>query len=79
MKSWIILIATACVAWYITDVYSDSPLQTLVAPLLLTAIVIVAICKVMSSLLSKGSSASGADGTGSIDFIGSDNGGDSGS
>lgn len=81
MKSWLILIAAAIAAWYFTDVTSNSPVQTLVAPLLFTAIVIIAVCKIVATCVTKdGRKGATADG-GGVHFSGNgshDSGGDAG-
>lgn len=58
MKTWLILLASAAIAWFVTDVRSDSSLQSLVAPLLLTLVVLIMFIKIMAALLSKNASKS---------------------
>jgi len=81
MRSWLILITAAIASWYFTDVTSNSPVQTLVAPLLFTAIIIIAVCKIVAAFFTKdGRKNTTADG-GSVHFGGNeshDSGGDVG-
>lgn len=81
MKSWLILIAAAFASWYFTDVTSSSPMQALVAPLLLTAIIIIAVCKIMAALFTKDGRKSTTGDGGGVNFGGNgshDSGGDGG-
>lgn len=81
MKSWITILIAAAIFWTLTDVRAASTFAAVIAPLLLTVIIVIIICKVKASLLTRGrgyGDSSGGDFTGKFDrdSDGSDGSGD---